>query len=116
MIMAVFFYLKLDVLINKKDVNILSTTNRLFYNDEDEFTFANNFNVAVAFTAYDDKEEWILDPTYGTLRFVEYSWEESEDQKLILNRIPLETEICTAEQLGLTEDSSKAEFLPTIPK
>ena len=55
MMMAVFFYLKLDVLINKKDVNILSTANRLFYNDEDEFTFDNGFNVAVAFTEYNNE-------------------------------------------------------------
>ena len=116
MMMAVFFYLKLDVLINKKDVNILSTVNRLFYTDEDEFTFQNGFNIAVAFTAYDNEEEWILDPKYGTLRFLEYSWGVGKDGKFFLNRLPLETKVCTAEQMGLTGDSSKAEFLPLNKK
>ena len=33
-LMTVYFYLKADVLINKKDVNILSTVNRLFFRDD----------------------------------------------------------------------------------
>ena len=38
-LMMIYLYLKADVLINKKDVNILSTVNRLFFRDDEEFSF-----------------------------------------------------------------------------
>ena len=56
---------KFEVLLHKKDVNILSTIKDLHYNEDFIFDSSNGLNIAVAFTAYDDEKEWILDPSYG---------------------------------------------------
>ena len=56
---------------NRKDVNVLSTINRLFFDDDDVFSFENGLNVAVGLTAYDSEQEWILDRKYGELYFQE---------------------------------------------
>ena len=66
--------MKLDILIARKDVDILQTTNFLHYDDVSNFTSVNGFNIAVGFTAYDTNTEWILDPTYGELVFNHHSW------------------------------------------
>ncbi len=73
-LVCIYAYQKMDVFLKKKDVDILSTTNGLFYSDEDTFSYKNGLNVAVAFTAYDSEESWILDETYGELIFNSYSW------------------------------------------
>ena len=59
---------------HRKDVNVLSTINRLFYANDDVFSYKNGLNVAVALTAYDSEQEWILDRKYGELYFQEYAW------------------------------------------
>ena len=54
-------------------------------------------NIAVAFTAYDNEEEWILDKSIGELRFTEYSWGENDDGSYYLSHERLEAEVCTEE-------------------
>ena len=68
-IISLYAFQKYDVLVNRKDVNVLSTVNRLFFNDTELFSYENGFNIAVAITAYDSEEEWILDRKYGELYF-----------------------------------------------
>ena len=88
----------------------MQTSTGTTYNDEKVFTYANGFNMAVAFTAFDSDQEWILDPSIGELNFITYNWDLSTESSLEIRQ--LETSICTAEQLGLTEDRENAEFLP----
>lgn len=73
-VLLLFTYLKADVLINKKDVDVLSTINDNFYTSDDIFDSSHGFNVAAAFTAFDSNTEVILDPTYGELVFMHYYW------------------------------------------
>ena len=73
-ILLLFTYLKADVLINKKDVDVLSTINDNFYTPDDIINSENGFRVAAAFTAFDSNKEVILDPTYGELVFKHYYW------------------------------------------
>ena len=87
----------------------MQTSTGTTYDDEKVFTYANGFNMAVAFTAFDSDQEWILDPSIGELNFITQNWDLSTGSFEIR---PLETSICTAEQLGLTEDRENAEFLP----
>ena len=68
-IVVLYGYLKTDVLINKKDVSLISSVHQFFYSDEDIFSHKNGLNIAVALTAYDEDTEWILDPKYGELVF-----------------------------------------------
>ena len=68
-IIIMYGYLKTDTLINKKDVNLLSSINQFFYSDEDIFSYKNGLNMAVALTDYDENIEWILDRKYGQIVF-----------------------------------------------
>ena len=56
-VMIMFAYLKGDVLIQKKDVDILSTINDRHFSDTDQFTYSNGFNIAVAFTGFNSNPE-----------------------------------------------------------
>jgi len=73
-IVAIYAFYKADILINAKDMNVLSTINDMYYSPDDEFTYDNGFNIAVAFTAYDTNPEPILDPTIGEVVFNHYRW------------------------------------------
>ena len=74
-VLCMFAYLKFDVFINKKDVDIMSTINDNYFTPNDKITSANGLNIAVAFTKYDSDTEDILDPTYGEIVFMHYFWE-----------------------------------------
>ena len=71
---------KMEVLMSKKDVDILSTIKESCFDESKIFDHEDRFNVAVAFTAYDNEREWILDPSYGSLIFYDYSWGPSSDE------------------------------------
>ena len=110
-----YAYMKTDVLLNKKDVNILSTINDQYFTPNDTFTFEDNgFNLAVAFTAYDSNPEPIIDPRYGTLEFNKYGWGPSADG-FGNGRTPIKSHTCTREELGLEEDRSASMFMPVYP-
>ena len=89
--MMLYLFQKADVLVNNKDVDILSTVNRLFFDADEKFSFKDGLNIAVAFSAYDNEEEWSLDKKYGNLVFIEYSWGQDDDGKVFTHRKPLET-------------------------
>ena len=63
----------------------------------------------MAFTAYDDETEPILDPTYGKIAFNSFSWGFGESFESI--RAPLNTRSCTRAELGL-DDSAESAFYP----
>ena len=70
----------MEVMISKKDVDILSTIKESYFDESFIFNHEDRFNVAVAFTAYDNELEWILDPSYGSLTFYDYSWGPGSDE------------------------------------
>ena len=111
-IVAFYASLKADVLFNKKDVDVLSTINEFVYDEKFEFNYEKHgFNFAVAFTAYDNEQEWILDPTYGELVFNTYYWGEQSDGVYRAGRDPMKTmHRCTREELGLTDDKDASQF------
>ena len=72
---AWYTYLKIEVLIHRKDVDVLSAINEYHYEEDHKFDYVSNgFNIAAAFTAYDTDTDWILDPRYGELTFKSYHW------------------------------------------
>ena len=112
-LVILYSYQKADILINKKDVDILSTVNEDFYSSDDTWSSKNGFNIAAAFSAYDSETEWILDPTYGSLVFNHFSWGIDENGDPFTKRQRLDEHSCTSEELGLDEtDRSDAQFLP----
>ena len=70
---------KADVLISKKDVDILSTINDGAFSPDDIFDYSKGFAFAAAFTAYDSETENILFPEYGSLVYTHYSWGADEN-------------------------------------
>ena len=72
MILVGFTALKTFNLTQRKDVNISSTKNEYFYDNEEVFDYDKGLNFAVGFTAYDNDKEIILDHSIGTLDY----WEE----------------------------------------
>lgn len=97
--------MKVGILLERKDVDILTTTQTMHYQDDANFTSANGLNFAIAFTAYDSESEWILDPTYGELVVNSYAWgPDSNSDSTFLEEKPIETHICSKEELGLSPD------------
>ena len=75
LILGGFTFQKCEVLINKKDVDVLASTSRNYFTPDDVFSYEeNSLNFAAAFTAYDDVQEPILDPSIGSLRFRTWEW------------------------------------------
>ena len=69
-----YTYQKIDVLENKKDIDILATTTQAHFSSDYIFDKDRGFNIAAAFTAYDSNPEPIDDPRYGELVFNHYYW------------------------------------------
>lgn len=111
-IVLLYAFQKTEILIHKENIDILTTINENALTSEDQFTYRNGFNVAVAFTAYDSETEWALDPTYGELVFKHNTWGENDDGTFFSNRETKQSHICSQEELGLTEDKTNAKFFP----
>ena len=73
-IIASYAYLKTDVLINRSKVYILQHLMKNHVNQHEEFSFENGFNIAVAFTSYNNDEEYELKPEYGHIQFRSMEW------------------------------------------
>jgi len=67
-------------------------------------------NIAVAFTAYNSKTEYELDPSYGEIVFNSYSWGNNNDGTTFVRRTPLRSHICTQEELNADGESENPGF------
>ena len=93
----------------------MTTTKQRAYLPTDTFSYENGLNMAVAFTAYDNDEAYLLDPSYGEIIFNQYTWGEGADGNVWLEYNKIESAVCTDEQLGLAEGRTGAEFLKVAP-
>ena len=107
-----YAYQKTDVWLNKKDNDIMSATQDQYLSPGYVFDQAMGLNFAIAFTAYDNEKEDILDPSYGSLTFTTYEWglDENGDTFIKFDEIP--SHVCSREELGLEGDNSS--FMPII--
>ena len=101
---VLYAYQKMDVLIAKKDVDVLSATKQLVFNENDKFTYDNGFNVAVAFTSFNNNEEWELDPAYGTLVFNSFEWGINLDGSLFSELKRLPSHGCSNREFGFDDE------------
>ena len=58
---------KLDILISRKDVDIVLAVRDNYLTDSDAFTGRQGMNVAFALTGFDSVRENILDPEYASI-------------------------------------------------
>ena len=106
---------KFDVIISKKDVDILSSMRDSWFDENFKFTYNKGLNIAVAFTAFDNEREWMLDPSYGSLIINSYTWGVDKDGFNFSERKKLDHHVCSAAELGVSDDETKkgkATFLP----
>ena len=85
-VVVTYSYLKLDVLLNKKDILLRNAVSDMHHDDDFVFSSENGLNVAVAFTAYDSETEPILDESYGKLVFNSYEWGPNPDGSYFTRR------------------------------
>ena len=105
-IVTVYAYLKVDVWLNKKDVDIMTSTQTDFFTDDYVFDNSQGLAFAFAFTAYDSETEYILDPSYGRITFSRYEWGEEENGDYFVNFDELPSHVCNKEELGIEGDDS----------
>ena len=68
-IVIAYTYQKIDVWIEKKDVDIMSSIMFSYIDETQVFDNSQGLNLAIAFTAFDDEEEPILDKSIGEIVF-----------------------------------------------
>ena len=73
-IVCAYTYQKIDVLKEKKDVDIMSSIQYSYFNETEVFDFDQGLNLAIAFTAFDSEDEPILDKSIGEIVYLAYSW------------------------------------------
>ena len=100
MVVGVYAYLKTDVYVMKKDVDIMASTQAGFFNDSEIFDYERGLNLAIAFTAYDSETEPILDKSYGEIVFRAYEWgfDPATNQTFVRQDI-IPSHPCTVEEL-----------------
>lgn len=113
-VVLLYAYLKADVLISRRDVDILSTVFPNKFTPDDTFSYQNGLNIAVALTAYDNDPNPILDPTYGEIVFHHSNWGPSDNEAIQLGQNRFESHMCTKAELGLEEKGTNgsSSFFP----
>ena len=77
-----------------------------FFSDDDSFSGKQGFNIAVALTAFDNEEEYILDPSIGEVKFRYSEWDVLNDGTIQSSSTEIESHFCSAEEPGLVQGGS----------
>ena len=112
-IVCAFAYIKTDVLLLKKDVTILTSTHKNYYDSDFIFDFDQGLNFAIAFTSFDSEMEEILDPSYGRIVYKRFGWGIKENGDPWYEFEEIKSHNCSKEELGLEGDQSN--FMPIDP-
>lgn len=104
-VIAAYTSQKMTVLLQRSNVNTLTTDLHNYYPDEYEFSSSQGLSIAMGVIDYFDEDFTLSDPTYGQFMFQSYSWGIDETTGQIFGDIKdLASHQCTREELGLTED------------
>ena len=57
----------------------------------------------MAFSAYDNEREDILDPSFGNLQFTTYEWGEDQDGNQFAKYVNIPSHTCSRNELGLED-------------
>ena len=111
-IILAYAYRKADVLLARKDVDILSTINDQAFGYDDVFSYKNGLNFAVALSGYGDNSETNIDPTFGSLVFYHFKWGPQGDGTFDVKSLPIKSHTCSRVELGLDNGKEGSKFLP----
>ena len=111
LIVTAYAYQKMDVWMQKKDVDILESTADDYFDLDYIFDYEQGLNIAFGFTEYGSGKQYNLDKSIGKIALKEYSWggDASNFNQEIQFR-DINTHICSSEELGLEGDNSS--FMP----
>ena len=89
-ILVSYLYLKMDTLLSKKDVDILSAVNEFYHDDEWTIRAEQglNFAVGIGYTP--------IDPAYASVKFYHIKWD-----LYGRSEVQIESHDCSAEELGI---------------
>ena len=104
LVMVLYTMLKVNVLVYKKSIDVLATKLDYFYDDSFVFDHSMSFNVAVAYTGWNNVREYEIDKSIGEVVFLEFAWGNYEDGTFWSHRNEIPSHVCTKEELGLEGD------------
>ena len=97
-----FSYAKMETLIGRDDIDIISSYEENHFADNEQFTAAkNHFFLAAALTMFDEGTESIENKEYGELLIENYGWG-NDHLGYTYGSHPLDNHQCTDEELGYT--------------
>ena len=100
-LICTYGYYKKDILIDRKDVDILSAVLDYYHEEDFTFDYQNGFNVAIAFTDFSDETNWILDDSYGEIVAQVHTWGQYQNGTTYMKRETINSHLCTPEELGI---------------
>ena len=103
-ISLVFTLVKIEILWNKQDVDIMSALDENIIDYSDEFSGDNGFFVAAAITEYDSNPESVEEVRYGELVIEHFGWGYAEEVGVVSS--PLKYHSCSDEELGFNRTES----------
>ena len=108
-----YIWIKFNTLIMKTDIDILSTVIEAAFDADYIFDAGKGMNIAVAFTAYNDEREQLLDPSIGSLIFRVSEWDFKKDGSIYRNNAIIPSHVCSREELGL-QRTDATRFMPIV--
>ena len=97
---------KFEILLRRKDVDILSTIQDSYFDVESTFGAAQGFNFAVGLLGQREP----LDEAIASWDISSFEWAPNDDGRIEVNTQIINSHICSEEELGLVEGDSK--FFP----
>ena len=92
------------------------TSNQQYLDHTFVFGAEQGLELAIAFTAYDNSREIILDKSIGELVFIAYEWGENVDTgDVFVKRTRIPSYPCSRDELGIGEENENRRFYPIYP-
>ena len=73
-IVVMYTFQKANIMIKREDDYVMTSNQDSFFDLDYKFDFEKGFNIAVAFTAFDNNKENILSPDIGRIVYRQYTW------------------------------------------
>ena len=115
-IVALYGYQKTEVLFARSDMSIQEHTESNALAETDKFGYeTGGFNIALAYSGYNNNYEYELPPEVGRIAFRAEEWGIHPNGTGWYETKYLDSHVCTREELGLEEDQTNAKFMPIKP-
>ena len=109
-VVIVYAFQQIEIMIGKGKVDIVAATQEDYFTADDSFGADQGLSFAIAFSSQNDNFEYELQPEMGSIVFTVSKWGFDENGELKFTETPLESHVCSLEELHLTEDTSNAKF------